>query len=91
MCLALRCWPEDCAMPQATMLTLVAIALILPAAFQAAPGAKTTDRLNALSVSISIVLLLVCLLYLAFALIAYSAVFAGSYAPGEGEAHANRQ
>jgi Ca2+:H+ antiporter len=64
------------------MLTLVAIALILPAAFQAAPGAKTTDRLDALSVSI--VLLLVCLLYLAFALIIYSALFAGSYAPGEG-------
>jgi len=64
------------------MLTLVAIALILPAAFQAAPGAKTTDRLDALSVSI--VLLLVCLLYLAFALIIYLALFAGSYAPGEG-------
>jgi Ca2+:H+ antiporter len=67
------------------MLTLVAIALILPAAFQAAPGAKTTDRLDALSVSISIVLLLVCLLYLAFALIIYSALFAGSYAPGKAE------
>jgi hypothetical protein len=31
------------------------------------------------------------LLYLAFALITYSALFAGFYAPGEGEAHANRQ
>src|SRR5580765_8158196 len=49
---------------QATMLTLVAIALILPAAFQAAPGTKITDGLGKLSISISIVLLVVYLLYL---------------------------
>ena len=49
---------------QATVLTPAAIALILPAAFQAVPGAKTIDRLGALGVSISDrVLLLVYLLY----------------------------
>jgi Ca2+:H+ antiporter len=69
---------------QATMLTLVAIALVLPAAFQAAPGAKTADGLSKLSVSISIVLLLVYLLYLTFTLITHSSLFAGSYAPAEG-------
>src|SRR5580700_229480 len=41
---------------QATMLTLAAIALILPAAFQAAANTKT-EGLNRLSVSISVVLL----------------------------------
>ena len=73
---------------QATMLTLAAIALVLPAAFQAAPGAKATDGLGKLSIAISIVLLLVYMLYLAFTLITHSSLFAGSYAPAEGEAHA---
>ena len=73
---------------QATMLTLVAIALILPAAFQVAPAAKATDGLGKLSISISIVLLVVYLLYLGFTLITHSSLFAGSYTPAEGEAHA---
>ena len=73
---------------QATMLTLAAIALVLPAAFQAAPGAKATDGLGKLSIAISIVLLLVYMLYLAFTLITHSSLFAGSYAPAEGETHA---
>jgi len=72
---------------QATMLTLVAITLILPAAFQAALGSKAADGLGKLSISISLVLLAVYLLYLTFTLITHSALFAGSYVPEE-EAHA---
>ena len=68
---------------QATMLTLAAIALILPAAFQVAAGA-TAEGLGRLSVSISVVLLLGYLLYLVFALVTHSALFAGSHAPEEG-------
>jgi Ca2+:H+ antiporter len=68
---------------QATMLTLAAIALILPAAFQATTGA-TAESLGRLSVSISVVLLVVYLLSLAFALITHPALFAGSHAPEEG-------
>jgi Ca2+:H+ antiporter len=64
---------------QATMLTLAAIALILPAAFQVATGA-TAESLGRLSVSISLVLLVVYLLSLAFALITHPALFAGSHA-----------
>ena len=48
------------------MFMLTAIALVLPAAFQAAPGAKAIDGFGKLSIAISIVLLLVYLLYLAF-------------------------
>jgi Ca2+:H+ antiporter len=71
---------------QATMLTLVAITLILPAAFQAALGSKAADGLGKLSISISLVLLVVYLLYLAFTLITHSALFAGSYVPEEARA-----
>jgi hypothetical protein len=49
---------------QATMLTLAAIVLILPAAFQAAEE-TTAEGFGRLSVWISVVLLLVYLLYLA--------------------------
>jgi Ca2+:H+ antiporter len=73
---------------QATMLTLAAIALILPAAFQAA-GGTTPEGLGRLSVSISVVLLLTYLLYLAFALITHSALFTGSHVPEDGNAHAS--
>jgi Ca2+:H+ antiporter len=73
---------------QATMLTLAAIALILPAAFQAAES-TTAESLGRLSVSISVVLLLTYLLYLAFALITHSALFTGSHVPEEGQAHAS--
>src|SRR3974390_2334756 len=72
---------------QATMLTLAAIALILPAAFQAAPG-TTAGGLGRLSVSISIVLLLVYSLYLGFGLVTHRALFAGSYEP-EGKTQAS--
>jgi Ca2+:H+ antiporter len=73
---------------QATMLTLAAIALTLPAAFQAAVGTKGAAALGSLSVSISVVLLLVYLLYLVFTLITHAPLFAGSYVPEEGETHA---
>jgi Ca2+:H+ antiporter len=79
--------PEG-ARSQATMLTLAAIALILPAAFEAAAG-TTAEGLGRLSVSLSIVLLLVYLLYLAFTLVTHRALFAGSYVPEQGKAHAS--
>ena len=56
------------ALSQATMLTLAAIALVLPATFQAAANTKT-EGLNRLSVSISVVLLVAYLLNLVYALI----------------------
>jgi len=63
---------------QATMLLLVAIALIVPAAFQV-PSSATTEGLDRLSISISVVLLLVYLLYLVFVLVTHSALFIGPY------------
>jgi len=72
---------------QATMLTLAAITLILPAAYQAALGANAVPGLVPLSVSISIVLLLVYGLYLVFTLVTHSSLFSGSHSPEEGEAH----
>jgi Ca2+:H+ antiporter len=63
---------------QATMLMLAAIALVLPAAFQVAEGASV-ESLNRLSVSISVVLLVVYLLYLVFTLVTHSALFTGPY------------
>lgn len=73
---------------QATMLTLAAIALILPTAFENAAG-STAVGLTRLSVSISIVLLLVYLLYLVFALVTHSTLFVGSYVPEERKAPAS--
>jgi Ca2+:H+ antiporter len=73
---------------QATMLTLAAIALILPAAFQAAAG-TTVEGLGRLSVSISIVLLVVYLLFLFFTLVSHSALVAGSQVPVQEPAHAS--
>jgi Ca2+:H+ antiporter len=63
---------------QATMLLLAAIALIVPAAFQVASNA-TAEGLDRLSISISVVLLLVYLLYLVFVLVTHSALFIGPY------------
>ena len=67
---------------QATMLVLAAITLVLPAAFQVAAG-TTAEGLSRLSVSISVVLLLVYLLYLVFALVTHSKLFAGPGQAGE--------
>jgi len=73
---------------QATMLTLAAIALILPAAFQVAAG-TTAESLGYLSVSISVVLLLVYVLFLGFSLVTHSALFAGSHEAEVGKAPAS--
>lgn len=61
---------------QAAMLTLAAIALVIPAAFRIASGA-TAEGLGRLSVAIAIVLILLYAAYLAFALVTHSALFAG--------------
>ena len=71
---------------QATMLTLAAIALVLPATFQAAANTKP-EGLNRLSVSISVVLLVAYLLNLVYALITHPALFAGSHVPEKGKAN----
>jgi len=67
---------------QATMLTLAAIALILPAAYQAGLGTDASPALGALSVSISIVLLAVYVLFLFYSLVTHSSLFAGSHQVG---------
>jgi Ca2+:H+ antiporter len=72
----------------ATMLTLAAIALILPAAFEAARG-MTAEGLGRLSVLLSVVLLFTYVLYLTFALVTHSALFAGSSALEEDKAPAS--
>ncbi len=73
---------------QATMLLLAAIALIVPAGFQAAAG-TTAEGLGWLSVSISVTLLIVYLLFLVFVLITHPTLFAGSNMPENGKAHAS--
>lgn len=74
---------------QATMLTLAAIALILPAAYQAALGTEEKPGLLALSVTMSVVLLVVYGLFLAFSLGTHSSLFSGSHAAEqEGELQA---
>lgn len=60
---------------QATMLTLAAITLILPAAYRVALGEGAGPGLVPLSISISVVLLLVYALFLTFSLGTHSALF----------------
>ena len=72
---------------QATMLMLAAIALILPAAFRVASG-TTTEGLGRLSISISAVLLFMYQLYLVFALVTHSSLFAGLPTADEGNVRA---
>ena len=69
---------------QATMMTLAAITLILPAAYRAALGKEAVQGLVPLSVAISIVLLVVYALFLAFSLVTHASQFSGSHAPEEG-------
>lgn len=71
---------------QATMLTLAAIALILPAAFQAAAH-TTAAGLGRLSVAIAVVLLFAYLLNLVFALVTHAGLFKGSHVAEEREQH----
>jgi len=73
---------------QATMLTLAAIALILPAAFQAAAH-TTAAGLGRLSVAIAVVLLIAYLLNLVFALVTHAALFKGSHVAEEREQHSS--
>jgi Ca2+:H+ antiporter len=63
---------------QATMLTLAAIALILPAAYRAIGGETSAPTLGAISVWMSLVLLAVYGANLIFSLITHRALFAGS-------------
>lgn len=62
---------------QATMLTLAAIALILPAAYQLLLGSHATQAIGTLSVSIAILLLAVYVLFLGFSLVTHARLFAG--------------
>jgi len=71
---------------QATMLMLAAITLILPAAYRVALGEGAEPGLVPLSVSISVVLLLVYGLFLAFSLGTHAALFRGSH--GDDDDHA---
>ena len=74
---------------QATMLMLAAITLILPAAYRVALGEGAEPGLVPLSVSISVVLLLVYGLFLAFSLGTHAALFRGSHGDhGDHDDHA---
>jgi len=64
---------------QATLLTLAAIALILPAAYNRAVTDTFPQGLGFLSTSISIVLLIVYAAFLVFSLITHNALFTGSF------------
>jgi Ca2+:H+ antiporter len=72
---------------QSTMLTLAAITLILPAAFQVAVGRDASSGLIPLSTAIACVLLVVYGLYLAFSLVTHASLFAGER---EADDHADR-
>jgi Ca2+:H+ antiporter len=72
---------------QATLLTLAAIALILPAAYKATSSTHLPAGLGLLSVSISVVLLAVYALFLVFSLVTHKALFSGSLASGHDAAH----
>jgi Ca2+:H+ antiporter len=65
---------------QATLLTLAAIALVLPAAYRGATGAGPYE-IGQLSVFISIVLLAVYAANLVFSLVTHPGLFAGSHEP----------
>jgi len=63
---------------QATMMTLAAIALIVPAAYRAAAGELNAPGLGPISVLMSLVLLAVYAANLVFSLVTHRALFAGS-------------
>jgi Ca2+:H+ antiporter len=69
---------------QATLLTLAAIALILPAAYRAAARAEV-PQVGPLSVWIALVLLVVYGANLVFSLVTHPALFAGSHEAEAGE------
>jgi Ca2+:H+ antiporter len=78
---------ESGARSQATLLTLAAIALILPAVYNKSIGASFPEGLGLLSVSISVVLLVVYALFLVFSLVTHKALFLGSFEIEEGKEH----
>ena len=65
---------------QATLLTLAAIALILPAAYNVTASGNPPGGLGLLSVSISVVLLAVYVLFLVYSLVTHKDLFSGSLA-----------
>ncbi len=73
---------------EATMLMLAAIALIMPAAYNALVAEYVPGGQAALSVSISVVLLVMYGLFLLFSLRTHATLFAGTAHQGEGEGHA---
>lgn len=64
---------------QATLLTLAAIALVIPAAYDRLAGTYSPEGLGFLSISISVVLLIVYGLFLLFSLVTHKALFTGSF------------
>lgn len=76
---------ESGARAQATMLTLAAIGLMIPAAYSALVGPHSTEGEIPLSVSISLVLLGVYVLFLIFSLRTHPDFFIGSDALEDGE------
>lgn len=62
---------------QATLLTLAAIALVIPAAYRAVIAPRVPNGLQSLSLSISIVLLLTYGLFLVYSLVTHRSRFAG--------------
>ncbi len=69
---------------EATLLTLAAIALILPATYDSLAGGQSGQVVGYLSVSISVVLLVVYGLFLVFSLVTHKALFHGSMHGTEG-------
>lgn len=69
---------------QATMLTLAAITLVLPAAYEVALGERAALGLVPLSICLSIVLLAVYLLFLVFSLRTHPGFFNGGEMASEG-------
>lgn len=72
---------------QATLLTLAAIALILPAAYARLVADHMPPELGFISVSISVVLLIVYGLFLVFSLVTHKSLFSGSFVPEQAEVH----
>ena len=68
---------------EATLLTLAAIALVLPALFESRVGAQSEQGVLYVSLCISIVLLVVYLLFLIFSLRTHKALFTGSIRDAE--------
>src|SRR5690606_31399269 len=68
---------------EATLLMLAAIALVLPATYNALVGSHSLQGAWHLSLSISVVLLVVYGLFLVFSLITHKAWFTGTFGAGE--------